>query len=437
MESGSKNYPFRALEVSEGLDIPSINSLFDNSHKIEKTVDDLHNSSLSSDWARSLNLPQKYKVVPATEFKQEWNRERAHYEGESGELIEYAQGLLTALQQIRDEREKERRRLSSNLKEEVTEKVEEVRNKYHSTICQLKREKEDFESRVNQLNGVCSELSSKLGRLRREEEQLHSRADSRAFNTLQLLKSTREEADCLKDNLELINNESRKTIKQIQSLEREIEELRTELNRDQEDDAVAVGSKRGAEDDPERDISDVENISEADNEALEALKVRQLQLENSRLRTEIGHHQDIIERSRKQSVKQQLWDQHAEEIEELQQESADAKQQLQKELSLKTNAASMVRRLIGATITHATQNESHLVSSSPGSLASTCAWLWTLVEKNDGELSWSDALQELKSSSEVSEASRDLLVETGLLQYDSTTGLLTFPEEMNESVDEE
>eukprot|EP01138_Halocafeteria_seosinensis_P000292 gb/GECG01000300.1/.p1 GENE.gb/GECG01000300.1/~~gb/GECG01000300.1/.p1 ORF type:complete len:101 (+),score=7.10 gb/GECG01000300.1/:1-303(+) len=58
MESGSKNYPFRALEVSEGLDIPSINSLFDNSHKIEKTVDDLHNSSLSSDWARSLNLPQ-------------------------------------------------------------------------------------------------------------------------------------------------------------------------------------------------------------------------------------------------------------------------------------------------------------------------------------------------------------------------------------------
>jgi chaperonin cofactor prefoldin len=161
------------------------------------------------------------------------------------------------------------------LKEEVTERVEEVKDSYQSTICRLKREKEDFESRVNELNSVYSELSSKLGNLRQEEEQLQSRTDSRAYNTWQLLKSTREEADNLRDNLEFINSETRTTIKQIQSLETEIESLRKELNNEDEENSVPVGSKRRADEDPERDLSEVENIREADNEALEAIEVRQ------------------------------------------------------------------------------------------------------------------------------------------------------------------
>lgn len=329
-------------------------------------------------------------------------------------------------------------------------------------ISRFQREKDDVSDRVKHLHSTCSKLSTKLDQLRQEEDRLWSSADSKAMNNLQVLKNNREETNRLADTLESINEEARKTIKQIQESEHHVETLRSELQCQTDDHHV--GEKRSLDESvPDRELDEVEHIDEGDAEAIEATHVKErkcrfasfahnlqsnglamilyanaVQLENARLRTEIAHHEDIIERSKKQSVKHQLWDQHAEEIEELQRESAEAKEQLQKEISLKTNAASMLRRLIGATITHVTQSESTLLRESPSTLSGTCSWLWTLVEKNDGELAWNDALQELNASKESVEVSRDLLIENGLLRYESggsnsrSGGTLKLPRDENE-----
>ncbi len=137
------------------------------------------------------------------------------------QLLQFLQGHVAALQEAKEEASRERRRLSTEVGQEVHEDLTEATQTHKDQMSQLNAQRQQIASSQSQLDAELAAARRSLDAIRQAELEALQASQSASISTVAALRIARVEADGAESRVRDLTNVKRDLMSRLQALQAE------------------------------------------------------------------------------------------------------------------------------------------------------------------------------------------------------------------------